>query len=72
MSTRKAHSVDQSCSDHQISRAMFYKLRRAGKAPREMKIGTRTLISNEAAAEWRRAREAESAKSAVPFGEDVG
>ncbi|SHM06633.1 hypothetical protein SAMN05444159_7581 [Bradyrhizobium lablabi] len=57
---RKAFSVDQFCSDHGISRATFYNLRQRGKGPTEMKVGTRTLISVEAAAEWRRRMETET------------
>ena len=40
-----------------ISRAMFYKLLKAGTGPKIMKVGERTLISSEAAAEWRRRME---------------
>lgn len=50
---RKASSIDEFCTDHRISRAMFYKLLAEGKAPRVMKVGSRTLISIEAAAAWR-------------------
>jgi predicted DNA-binding transcriptional regulator AlpA len=50
---RKASSVEQFCSDHSISRAMFYQLQKVGKAPRTMRVGSKQLISEEAAAEWR-------------------
>ena len=56
---RKASSIDEFCAEHGISRAMFYKLRAQGKAPRLMAIGSRRLISAEAAAAWRRARESD-------------
>jgi predicted DNA-binding transcriptional regulator AlpA len=62
---RKAFSVDEFCADHGISRAFFYVLKREGKAPALMKIGTRSLISIEAAAEWRRRMEAETAEAAA-------
>ena len=41
---------------------MFYKMKKQnrGLTPREMKIGTRTLITFEAAAIWRAEREAAS------------
>ena len=39
---------------------MFYKLRRQGKAPREMSVGTHIRISKESAADWRREREADA------------
>jgi hypothetical protein len=54
---RRAFSVDEFCAAHGISRAMFYKLRRQNNAPRVMRVGTRTLISEEAAADWRRRME---------------
>jgi len=50
-------SIEQFCHAHCISRAMYYKLAKQGLAPRTMQVGTRRLISREAAAEWRRARE---------------
>jgi len=52
---RKASSIEQFCSDHGISRATFYNLLKAGKAPRIMRVGARRLVSEEAAAEWRQA-----------------
>lgn len=52
-----AQSVESFCKSNGISRSLFYKLRRQGRAPRIMKIGRRTLISEEAASEWRRAME---------------
>lgn len=61
VSGRSAFSIDEFCSAHRISRAMFYKLLDQGKAPRLMKVGTRSLISEEAAAEWRRQMEASAA-----------
>lgn len=57
---RDAYSVQEFCSRHSISRATFYNLATAGTAPKTFKIGTRTLVSKEAAADWRRAREASS------------
>jgi hypothetical protein len=58
---KACYSVGEFCSAHAISRAMFYKLRALGKAPREMSVGSRTLISYEAAADWRRLCESEAA-----------
>jgi predicted DNA-binding transcriptional regulator AlpA len=51
---KKAFSVDEFCAAHGISRAMFYKICSNGKGPRLMAVGARTLISLEAAADWRR------------------
>jgi hypothetical protein len=52
-----AFSVEEFCTLHRISRCYFYKLLRNGLGPRIIKIGARTLISVEAAADWRRERE---------------
>ena len=43
-----------------ISEGFYYKLKKQKLNPREMKIGTRTLITFEAAAKWRAEREAAS------------
>jgi predicted DNA-binding transcriptional regulator AlpA len=53
-----ALSVTEFCDAHRISRATFYNMVRLGIAPRVMTVGARKLISVEAAAQWRRAREA--------------
>jgi predicted DNA-binding transcriptional regulator AlpA len=54
---RLALSIPEFCKAHGISEGFFYKLKKQGEGPREMKVGARTLISFESAAEWRRARE---------------
>jgi predicted DNA-binding transcriptional regulator AlpA len=54
---RRAFTLNKFCQAHGISRAMFYKLLKAGQAPRFAKIGSKILITTEAAAEWLRARE---------------
>lgn len=56
-----AFSVPEFCSAHRISRALFYLLLRDGQGPRVIKAGRRTLVSAEAADEWRRKMEAASA-----------
>lgn len=48
-----AYNVPEFCCAHRISRSHFYALLRGGLGPRLMKVGGRTLISTEAAAEWR-------------------
>jgi hypothetical protein len=50
-----AYSVDEFCARHRISPQLFYKLRK--QMPVTFNIGTRVLISKEAAATWRRERE---------------
>ena len=53
-----AMSIREFCALHGISEDMFYKMKRDGWGPATMKVGSRTLISHEAAADWRRKREA--------------
>lgn len=55
---RKAFSIDEFCAAHGISRATYYNLKKVGKAPTEMKVLARKIISEESAAEWRRQMEA--------------
>jgi hypothetical protein len=43
---------------------MYFKLRKAGEAPVTMMVGSRRLISVEAAAKWRREREEAAAATA--------
>lgn len=52
-----AFSIPDFCRSHGISRAHFYNLSKSGDAPTIMRVGRRTLISAEAAAEWRRRME---------------
>lgn len=54
---RLALSIREFCSAFGISEAFFYKLKKQGRGPRVMKLGRRTLIAIEAAAEWRCAQE---------------
>ena len=56
-----AMSIRVFCALHGISEDMFYKMKRDGWGPDTMKVGSRTLISHEAAADWRRKREAAAA-----------
>jgi hypothetical protein len=39
-----AYSIAQFCKAHDLSRAYFYRLRRAGEAPEVMQLGRRVLI----------------------------
>jgi hypothetical protein len=52
-----AYSVDEFCARHRISPQLFYKLKPQGLMPVTFNVGTLVLISREAAAAWRRARE---------------
>lgn len=54
-----AYSIEKFCQQHSISVQLFYKNR--SQMPRTFNVGTRVLISKEAAAVWRREREQASA-----------
>jgi predicted DNA-binding transcriptional regulator AlpA len=54
---RLALNIREFCEAHNLSESFYYKLKKQHEGPREMKVGKRTLVSQEAAAEWRRARE---------------
>jgi hypothetical protein len=62
---RLALSIPAFCEAHDISEDFFYKLKRQGQTPRLMKVGARTLVSLEAAADWRREREVATAIEAA-------
>lgn len=61
----QTYSVSQFCEAHGFSRAMFYLLLKDGRAPAVMKVGKRTLVSAEAAADWRKRMESETLKRAA-------
>jgi predicted DNA-binding transcriptional regulator AlpA len=63
---RRAFTLNGFCEAHGISRAMFYKLLKAGQAPRFAKIGSKILITTEAAAEWLREREVACLRKSNP------
>ena len=50
-------NVDVFCERNGISRALYYKLRKAGLGPQETKIGRLTKITPWAEDRWRRQRE---------------
>jgi Zn-dependent peptidase ImmA (M78 family) len=56
-----AYSLAEFCRRHGISLQLYYKLAQQGLAPRTFYVGTRVLVSKEAAAQWRAEREAASA-----------
>jgi hypothetical protein len=59
---RDAFSIAEFCKRHGISPQLFYKFK--DDMPVTFNIGTRVLISREAAARWRAEREAASAAEA--------
>ena len=60
-----AYTIEEFCKSHRISRGTFYNLLKAGHGPSIMKVGSRTLVSAEAAADWRRKVEATTAQAAA-------
>ena len=58
-----AFTVAEFCAAHRLSIPFYYKLRQQGLGPAEIRLGTKVLISREAATAWRRAREAATAAS---------
>ena len=65
MTTQDAYSITEFCRSHGFSRASYYNLPLEDR-PREMRVGSRKLISREAAAAWRARMESrrESERSA--------
>jgi hypothetical protein len=49
----EAASIEGFCRQHGISIAFYYELRKKKRAPREVTIGRRVLITKENAADWR-------------------
>lgn len=52
-----AYTIAEFCVAHRIGRSKLYQLWAEGKGPRRMYVGSKPLISREAAAEWRRQME---------------
>ena len=48
------------CQRNTISESTYHALKRQGRGPREIKVGSRTLITEQAEADWRAEREAET------------
>jgi hypothetical protein len=62
IAARAASTIPEFCEAHRISRTKLYDLWAAGKGPRKMRAGdglsSKVIITLEAAADWRREREA--------------
>jgi hypothetical protein len=65
LADRAAYTIDEWCAAHRLSRRKFYDLQEQGVGPRLMRIGSKVLISVEAAADWRAEREAASTPQAA-------
>lgn len=66
---RGCYSVQEFCNAHSIGRNMLYELWSRGEGPRFMHVGRRRLIAVEAAEEWRRRMEAQTADTIRARGE---
>jgi hypothetical protein len=64
---KPVYTVAEFCSAHRISRSKLYQLWLAGEGPRVIVVGTRKLISTEAAAAWRSTREGEYVGGPVAY-----
>ncbi|HEY5131754.1 MAG TPA: hypothetical protein VIJ35_31425 [Bradyrhizobium sp.] len=60
-----AFTLKEFCFQNRISPPTYNELRAKGRGPKEIRIGTKVLITPKAEAEWRRARE-------NPVGEEAG
>jgi hypothetical protein len=54
---RAASTREEFCRSHRISRSKYYELKKEGRTPDEMVVDGRHLVSNEAAARWRKQQE---------------
>jgi hypothetical protein len=57
---RAAYTVSEFCAAHRISRSKLYELWATGAGPRFIHVGSKKIITVEAAADWRRMGEAVS------------
>jgi hypothetical protein len=55
-----AHTILSFCASNAISESKYHDLKRKGKAPREIELDGRIIITPEAEADWRREREVET------------
>ena len=56
-----AYSIRTFCRRHGISESFYHKLQSQGLGPKTMRVGTRVLITREAARAWRKQRTEASA-----------
>jgi hypothetical protein len=63
MNTEQAvYTIREFCDRYRIAASFFFKIQRQGKGPRTMRIGSKVLITAQAASDWVAAREAETAE----------
>jgi hypothetical protein len=53
-------TIKEFCDRFRIATSFYFKLQKQGKGPRTMRIGSKVLISAQAASDWAAAIEAES------------
>jgi hypothetical protein len=58
-----AHTIPSFCENNAISESLYFSLKRQNKQPREIEVNGRVIITPEAEADWRREREAETARN---------
>jgi hypothetical protein len=58
-------TVKEWCATNKLCRTTLYKLWDEGKGPRYLKAGAKILITRAADADWKQAREAETAQAAA-------
>jgi hypothetical protein len=74
-----AHTIQSFCASNHMSESLYHALKRQGRGPKEIELlNKRIIITEQAEADWRREREAEtmakrqkaaeSSRSAAPVG----
>ena len=56
-----AHTIPSFCASRGISESLYYGLKRQNRQPREIEVNGRVIITERAAEDWDREREAETA-----------
>jgi phage terminase small subunit len=60
-----AFTVAEFCRRHRISVQFYYQLKKENRAPDEVRLGSRVIITRESAERWRAAREADTKAEAA-------
>jgi hypothetical protein len=62
---RRALTIAEFCEAYHMSPELYFKLKREGKGPREMALGSKKLISLRSAEQWEIEREKAAAANAA-------
>jgi hypothetical protein len=62
MQEPQVFTIKKFCDRYEIATSFYFKLQKQGKGPRTMRIGSKVLISAQAARDWVSEREAETAE----------